>query len=240
MLVACATAPQRGRFGARGPSVPRRGSPRRWHHRGVFRDRDDAGKRLAAAVAERVMGPALVLGIPRGGVVVAAPVAAALGVRLDVVVPRKLRAPMNPELAIGAVAPGVQVLDERLVRLLRVDEGYVHDEVARAEAEIGRRTATYRGDRPPLDLAGRTAVVVDDGVATGATAIAALRWARACGAARVVFAAPVGPPDAFARLGDECDEVLLLETPAGFGAVGEWYERFGQVSDDQVRSALGT
>ncbi|MGZ5348707.1 MAG: phosphoribosyltransferase [Actinomycetota bacterium] len=204
----------------------------------MFRDRDDAGRRLAEAVAVRVMGPTLVLAIPRGGVVVAVPVAGALGAPLDVVLPRKLRAPFNPELAIGAVAPGVQVVDERLVRMLGVDEAYLRDEVARAEAEIVRRTATYRGHRPPPEIEGRTVVVVDDGVATGATAIAALRWARAAGAERVVFAAPVGPPDAVTRLGGECDEVVLLETPPSFGAVGEWYERFGQVSDDEVRWAL--
>ncbi|MGZ5327112.1 MAG: phosphoribosyltransferase [Actinomycetota bacterium] len=204
----------------------------------MFRDRDDAGRRLAEAVAKRVMGPTLVLAIPRGGVVVAVPVAGALGAPLDVVLPRKLRAPFNPELAIGAVAPGVQVVDERLVRMLGVDEAYLRDEVARAEAEIVRRTATYRGLRPPPEIEGRTVVVVDDGVATGATAIAALRWARAAGAERVVFAAPVGPPDAVTRLGGECDEVVLLETPPSFGAVGEWYERFGQVSDDEVRWAL--
>ena len=191
-------------------------------------------------MVERVRGPALVLAIPRGGVVVAVPVAGALGAPLDVVVPRKLRAPFNPELAIGAVAPGVQVIDERLVRMLGVDEAYLRDEVARAEVEIVRRTATYRGHRPPPEIEGRTVVVVDDGVATGATAIAALRWARAAGAERVVFAAPVGPPDAVTRLGAESDEVVLLETPPGFGAVGEWYERFGQVSDDEVRSALDT
>ncbi len=191
-------------------------------------------------MAARVTGPAVVLAIPRGGVVVAVPVAEALDAPLDVVVPRKLRAPSNPELAIGAVAPGVQVVDDRLVHVLGVDEAYLRDEVARAEAEIARRTARYRNDRPPLALAGRTVVVVDDGVATGATAIAALRWARNAGAERVVFAAPVGPPDAVTRLGAECDEVVLVETPPGFGAVGEWYERFGQVSDDQVRTALGS
>jgi putative phosphoribosyl transferase len=206
----------------------------------VFRDRDDAGRRLADAVAPRIEGPALVLAIPRGGVVVAVPVAEALDAPLDVVVPRKLRAPFNPELAIGAVAPGVQVVDERLARMLGVDETYLRDEVERAEAEIVRRARIYRGDRPPPVLGGRTVVVVDDGVATGAPAIAALRWARAAGAEQVLFAAPVGPPDATTRLGAECDEVVLLETPPSFGAVGEWYERFGQVSDDEVRSALGT
>ncbi|MEO8476299.1 MAG: phosphoribosyltransferase family protein [Actinomycetota bacterium] len=204
----------------------------------MFTDRDDAGRRLADAMLGRVAGPVVVLAIPRGGAVVAQPVAAALGAPLDVVVPRKLGAPGNPELAIGAVAQGVRVLDDRLVRILGVDADYLSAEIARAEAEISRRTLTYRRVRQAPDLSGRTVVVVDDGVATGATAIAALRWARAAGAGRVLFAAPVGPPDALVRLGAECDEVVLLETPSGFGSVGEWYERFDQVSDDRVRSAL--
>ena len=211
----------------------------RCHHRGVrFDDRTDAGTRLAEAVAEVVRGPAVVLGIPRGGVIVAAPVARRLGAPLDVVVPKKVGAPFNPELGLGAVAPGVRVLDEGLIRRLGVSEDYVDREIEREEAEIERRTAAYRGGRPPLDLEGRSAVIVDDGVATGGTAIAAARWARAQRAPTVVFGAPVGPPETAARLGAACDAVVLLQTPGSFAAVGEWYERFDQVTDDEVRRAL--
>ncbi len=205
----------------------------------VFRNRDEAGASLAAAMADRVSGPATVLAIPRGGVAVARPLARALGAPLDVVIPRKLRAPDNPELAIGAVAPGVMVLHERAVRQLGVPPAYIEEEAGRQEAEIARREAVYRGGRAPAPVAGRTVVVVDDGVATGATAVAALRWARAAGADRVVFAAPVGPPAARAHLEPEADEVVLLEEPFGFLAVGEWYRDFDQVSDDEVVAMLG-
>ena len=209
------------------------GSPR------VFRDREEAGRALAAALHGRVdRAHALVLAIPRGGVIVAAPVARALDAPLDVVIPHKLGAPHNPELAIGAVAPGVRVLDDGLTRALNVPDGYIEDEVAAQEAEIERRTALYRDDRPPPVFAGATAVVVDDGVATGATSMAALRWARAQGAARVVFAAPVGPVAALRLLADECDDVVILETPRSFRAVGEWYDRFDQVTDEQVLAVL--
>ncbi len=204
----------------------------------MFADRSEAGERLARAVAERVHGRAVVLGVPRGGVVVAAPVAAALEAPLDVVVPRKLGAPGNAELAIGAVAPGVRVVDERIVAALGIDDAYLEAETARAQAEVARRTAAYRGGRPPLDLAERTVVVVDDGVATGATALAALGWARGAGAARVVFAAPVGPPSTIDRLDDACDGCVVLVMPEDLRAVGEWYRSFGQVSDDEVLAIL--
>ena len=204
----------------------------------MFRDRTEAGQRLADVLGDRVSGPVVVLGVPRGGVLVAAPVAARLDAPLDVVVPRKLRAPGNPELGIGAVAPGVQVLDDDVVARLGIAPVYLAREIALEQEEVERRTAVYRGDRPPVALEERIAIVVDDGVATGGTAIAALRWARAAGAARVVFAAPVGPAGTAARLRDEADDVVLLEAPRAFRAVGEWYEVFDQTSDDEVRAAL--
>lgn len=205
----------------------------------VFRDREEAGRALAAALHGRVeRSRAVILAIPRGGVIVAAPVGRALDAPLDVVIPHKLGAPDDPELAIGAVAPGIRVLDERLIRLLHVPEAYIEEEVAAQEAEIERRTQLYRGDRPRPSFAGATAVVVDDGVATGATAVAALRWARAQQPARVVFAAPVGPRSAFRLLAPECDDAVVLETPTSFRAVGEWYERFDQVTDREVLDVL--
>jgi putative phosphoribosyl transferase len=204
----------------------------------IFADRTEAGARLAEAL--RHLGPnAVVLAIPRGGVIVGEVVARDLGVPLDVVLPRKVGAPGNPELAIGAVAPGIQVLDPRMVRALGVSERYLEREIATQEAEIERRQHAYRAGRPPQPVGGRVAVVVDDGVATGSTAVAALRWARAQGRAeRVVLAVPVAPPQTLERLGTEADEVVVLETPQPFLAVGEWYRDFDQTTDEQVVSAL--
>ena len=204
----------------------------------MFRDRRAAGELLGAALRERVQAPAVVLGIPRGGVIVAGRVAEALGAPLDVVVTHKLGAPGNAELAIGAVAPGVRVVDEASVRYLRVRPDYLDQEVTRQEREIARRIAAYHEGRSGIAPEGRTAVVVDDGVATGATAVAALRWARAAGAARVILAAPVGPAGIESRLASECDDCVVLHTPGNLRAVGEWYASFDQVSDDEVMAVL--
>jgi putative phosphoribosyl transferase len=208
----------------------------------VFRDRIDAGIQLGAALATTLSAPSLerclVLGIARGGVIVGAEVARVLGVPIDIAIPRKLGAPGNPELGVGAVAPGVQVLDRGSIEALGVPASYLARETASQLEEIERRTVAYRGHRPPLDLHATTSIIVDDGVATGMTAIAALRWARARGATTTIFAAPVGPVGVEERFAEECDRCVILQTPANLRAVGQWYEMFDQTTDDQVRIAL--
>jgi len=193
---------------------------------------------LAEVLTSLVSPPALVLGIPRGGVVVAARVASRLGVPLDVVVPRKIGAPGNPELAVGAVAEGVQAIDEPAVRRLGLDMAAVRAEAARQTVEVARRTAAYRQGLPPLALAGRTAVLVDDGVATGWTVAAAASYVRRAGATRVLVAVPVGPPGLAERLRPVVDQVVVLVTPDPYLNVGQVYERFPQVDDDEVLRCL--
>ena len=204
----------------------------------IFADRIDAGERLAKGLANLAGSECVVLAIPRGGVIVGEVIARELGAPLDVVVPRKIGAPGNPELAIGAVAPGIRVLDPRMVGALGATDRYLEREIADQETEIERRQHAYRGGRPPQPVEGRVAIVVDDGVATGSTAVAALKWARARGAERVVLAVPVAPPQSLERLRAEADEVVVLETPQPFLAVGEWYRDFDQTTDEQVVSAL--
>lgn len=203
-----------------------------------YRDRTEAGEALARALLHLHEQDVLVLALPRGGVPVAAPVAAALDAELDVIVARKLGAPLQPEFGFGAIAPGARYLDEGTVRML----GLTRDDVAEVEAgerdEMHRRIQQYRGARRPPRVAGRVVVLVDDGVATGGTARAALRSLRAQSPARLVFAAPVGPPEARVELAPEADEVMLLETPSDFQAVGKWYRDFGQTSDEEVLAHL--
>jgi putative phosphoribosyl transferase len=204
----------------------------------MFADRVEAGRRLADALGHLNHEDVVVLGVPRGGVEVAVEVARAHGWPLDIVIPRKVGAPMNPELGLGAIAEGVRVLDDRMIRQLGVTEDYLEQEVAAQEEEIGRRTEAYRKGREAVSVSGKVAVVVDDGVATGGTAAAALRWARAQGASRVVLAVPVAPREAVTRLSKEADEVVSLAIPEPFFAVGQWYESFPQTSDREVVDLL--
>ncbi len=205
-----------------------------------FRDRRAAGRRLAALLQPyRARPPTVVLGLPRGGVVTAAEVAAALALPLDVVIVRKLGAPWNPELAIGALAEGAETyLDEESVTLTGASPEYVAAETERKRAEIAARQARFRGGRPLALPPGSTVILVDDGVATGSTVIAAIHAVRRQHPARLVLAIPVAPPDTAALLRGMVDDLVVLATPALFGAVGAFYDDFEQVSDDEVASLL--
>jgi predicted phosphoribosyltransferase len=204
-----------------------------------FADRPDAGRRLAKRLAPLAGEAPVVVALPRGGVPVAREVATALGAPLEVLVVRKLGAPHNPEYGIGAIAEGgTRVIDPEAVAALGIDGGVVDSIVEREAAELSRRVAAYRGDRPPLSLEGRTAIVVDDGVATGVTVTAALRAVRRQEPRRTILAVPVCPPESALRLREEADEVLCLRTPALLYGVGQWYRDFSQVSDDEVVTAL--
>lgn len=208
-----------------------------------YRDRADAGVKLAAAVRaahpELPGGPGLVLGVPRGGVVVAAVVAKALDLELDVVVARKLGAPANPELAVGAIAAGgARWINRQLLRRLGLDDLWVEAAARREEREIERRAQVYRGERPAPVIADRPVIVVDDGVATGATIVAVLETIRLQHPSQLVCAVPVAPPDAVALLSASCDSVVCPLTPSFFEAVGSWFGDFRQTSDDEVIALL--
>jgi len=180
-----------------------------------------------------------VLGIPRGGVVVAYEVAKALGAPLDIFITRKIGAPDNPEFALGAVASdGTVVLDRLIVDQLDIPADYVLDEIKRQREEIERRMQMFRGERPPPELKGKVVVLVDDGVATGATVLASLRALRQREPAELILAIPVGPPETVARLAEEADRVIALETPEPFWAVGRFYIRFDQTTDEEVIELL--
>lgn len=205
-----------------------------------FRNRRDAGQRLATRVADLDLpDDTLVLGLPRGGVPVAAEVAAMISAPMDVLVVRKLGVPGHEELAFGAIASGgVRVLNDDVVRLDRITPEDVDRVTVGETLELERRERTYRGDRSPLAVAGRTVVVVDDGLATGATMAAAVDALRAGGADRIVVAVPVGAPETVTALSDRADQVVCVQQPTAFGAVGAWYEDFSPTTDDEVRDAL--
>jgi len=204
-----------------------------------FLDRSDAGKRLANRMLHLRGEDVVVLALPRGGVPVAAEVARALGAPLDVIVVRKLGVPVQPELGMGAIGEGdVRIINPEVVAITHVTDAEIATVERRERAELDRRARRFRGDRPRTPLAGRTAVIIDDGIATGSTARAACQVARAQGAARVVLAVPVAPPSACATLAADADEVVCLETPGHFLAIGEWYQDFSQTSDREVVSLL--
>lgn len=204
----------------------------------TFHDRTDAGEQLTEVLRHRGIERPVVLGIPRGGVVVSVVVAAGLSAQHGVVVARKLGAPTQPELAIGAeTARGIAFVDHGLAEMSGANEQYLEAELAHQIGEAKRREAEFDGQHNP-SVAGQTVIIVDDGVATGATAIAAIRSMKAQGAERVIFATPVGPTSTIAALRREADEVVCLRVESDFYAVGQFYDDFQPIEDREVKSLL--
>ena len=209
--------------------------------RRTFRDRREAGRVLAARLADyRDRDDVVVLGLARGGLPVAFEVASALRAPLDVFVVRKLGVPQWPELAMGALAGGQVVLNDDVVARIGVDDDQLQAVIDRETAELQRRERAYRGDRPPVDLHGKTVLVVDDGIATGASMRAAVQAVRRSDPATIVVAVPVGPATACRRLTGDADAVVCASTPPAFDAVGQVFDDFHQVSDAEVRELLAT
>jgi predicted phosphoribosyltransferase len=204
----------------------------------IFADRTDAGQQLAPLLAAYRNEHPVVLALPRGGVPVGLVVARALGAPLDVLVARKLGAPGHAELGIGAVAPGATVLDQDAIRFLRIPDSYITRAAIQETAELERRERVYREGRPPAVVEGKTIILVDDGLATGVTARAAIASLRKRHPKRIVFAAPVCAPETVARLRSEADDVVCVTCPPDFQAVGLWYRDFSPTSDAEVLSCL--
>src|SRR5579875_3373816 len=206
----------------------------------MFRDREQAGKLLADALDFlKGKGEVIVLAIPRGGVPVAREVALKLGAPLDLIITRKIGAPGNPEFAIGAVSQDGEIItDTQLLSELAISTDYVDREAARQVEEIKSRMTKYRGDKPYPSLGGKVVLIVDDGIATGNTVRAAIRYLRKKNPASIIVATPVAPPDTVSRLSIDADQVVCLSTPEPFFAIGEFYESFEQVSDEEVKEIL--
>ena len=208
---------------------------------GDFKDRADAGRQLAAAVVRLGLVDPLVLALPRGGVPVAAEVARALHAPLDLLIVRKIGAPGQPELAVAAVAEGdppTLVIDESTSRVTDTDQAYIKHEARTQRCEIERRRKAYRRGRARLDVAGKSVVVVDDGIATGTTVRAALQALRRMRPARLILAVPVAPTDTIYELSQQVDDVVCLSQPGHFRSVGTYYDDFPQVDDDEVIALL--
>jgi predicted phosphoribosyltransferase len=204
-----------------------------------FADRLEAGRLLAAEFSRRGIGQnAVILALTRGGVPVGFAVADRLHLPLDIVVARKLGVPWQPELAMGAIAGAARILDDRMIAELGISEEDVEEIIGREQTEMKRREELYRGGKPALDLHGHTAILIDDGLATGSTMTAAARQVRSLKPGRVIIAVPVGSREACGRLRREADELICLAAPEIFYAVGEWYRDFAQVSDGEVQSLL--
>ena len=204
-----------------------------------FVDRVDAGKRLASVLKNFSGKKGIVLAIPRGGVVVGYVIAKTLNLPLDIIIPRKIGAPNNPELAIGAVAEdGTAILDQNLIKYLGVSREYVIEETERQKKEISRRLKLYKQDASYPDLKGLDVIVVDDGIATGSTMKAALASVKNRGASSITVAVPVGPPSTIEELEKMSDRVVCLYTPEFFQAIGEFYRDFSQTSDEEVIGLL--
>jgi predicted phosphoribosyltransferase len=207
---------------------------------GLFRDRREAGRLLAAKLTAYAHRPdVIVLALPRGGVPVGYEVARALGAPLDVFVVRKIGVPGYEELAMGAVATGgVRVLNDQVVSRLGIPEHVIDAVAAREQQELARRERLYRGGRPPLDVRNRTVILVDDGLATGATMHAAIAALRQLHPARIVVAVPTASPETCEEMRAEADDVICAVTPEPFQAVGRWYQDFSQTTDEEVQDLL--
>ncbi|HET6426339.1 MAG TPA: phosphoribosyltransferase [Planctomycetaceae bacterium] len=206
----------------------------------LFRDRTDAGRQLATMLTHYADRPdVIVLALPRGGVPVAFEVASRLHAPLDVFMVRKLGVPGHEELAMGALASGgVQILNQELVDALDISDDQIAATVAQESAELTRRERAYRDDRPPIDVRGRTVILIDDGLATGATMRAAVAAVNRQKPAKLIVAVPVGAAETCRELRNETDETICFRTPAHFRAVGMWYQNFSQTTDDEVRTLL--
>ena len=204
----------------------------------LFKNRQDAGRQLAIKLQSLKIKDGLIIGLPRGGVVVADEIARKLDLPLDIIIPRKIGAPFNPELAIGALVEDTVLLNDALIEEFGIDATYIRSEIAKEKKEAARRLALFRHGKSPPAFKGRTVIVVDDGIATGATMRASLQYLKSKDAKRLIAAVPVAPPETVKQLQNEGFQVICLYTPASFAAVGQFYEEFPQTQDSEVVKIL--